>query len=153
MAPPYADQKSKIMTHNIHVSQLHHVHQTQYFNEWVGFRPFKLQIKFLQGSEFFQKYIDGNGNWFYPTETLYVFIALFPKIAGYKRVLKQGVPLFETRFLHQNKSDLVAILTVNMLKATLLLPTIHQQSCDFKYGRHVINRGPLHILSDPNWVP
>ena len=65
----YADQKSKIMTHNIHVSQLHHVHQTQYFNEWVGFRPFKLQIKFLQGSEFFQKYIDGNGNWFYPTET------------------------------------------------------------------------------------
>lgn len=57
MAPPYADQKSKIMTHNIHVSQLHHVHQTQYFNEWVGFRPFKLQIKFLQGSEFFQKYM------------------------------------------------------------------------------------------------
>lgn len=69
MAPPYADQKSKIMTHNIHVSQLHHVHQTQYFNEWVGFRPFKLQIKFLQGSEFFQKYIDGNGNWFYPSQT------------------------------------------------------------------------------------
>ena len=69
MAQPYADQKSKIMTHNIHVSQLHHVHQTQYFNEWVGFRPFKLQIKFLQGSEFFQKYIDGNGNWFYSAET------------------------------------------------------------------------------------
>ena len=70
MAPPYADKKSKIMTHNIHVSQLHHVHQTQNFNEWVGFRPFKLQIKFLQGSESFQKYIDGNGNWFYATETL-----------------------------------------------------------------------------------
>ena len=69
MAPPYADQKSKIMTHNTHVSQLHHVHQTQYFHEWVGFRPFKLQIKFLQGSEFFQKYIDGNGNWFYATQT------------------------------------------------------------------------------------
>ena len=49
MAPPYADQKSKIMTHNIHVSQLHHVHQTQYFNEWMGFRPFKLRIKFYRG--------------------------------------------------------------------------------------------------------
>ena len=61
MAPPYADQKSKIMTHSIHVSQLHHVHQTQYFNEWVDLRTFKRQIKFLQGSEFFQKYIDGNG--------------------------------------------------------------------------------------------
>ena len=69
MAPPYANQKSKIMTHNIHVSLLHLVHQTQDFNEWVGFRPFKLQIKFLQGSDFFQKYIDGNGNWSYPTET------------------------------------------------------------------------------------
>ena len=37
MAPPYADQKSKIMTHNTHVSQLHHVHQTKCFHEWVDF--------------------------------------------------------------------------------------------------------------------
>ena len=26
----------------------------QWHHEWVGFRPFKFQIKFLQGSEFFQ---------------------------------------------------------------------------------------------------
>ena len=37
MAPPYADQKSK-MTHKIYVSQLHHVNQTQYFYEWMGFK-------------------------------------------------------------------------------------------------------------------
>ena len=61
-APSYADQKSKIMTHDIYVSQLHLVHQTQYFIEWVGYRLFKLQIKILQGSEFFKKYIDSNGN-------------------------------------------------------------------------------------------
>ena len=49
VAPSYADQKSKIMTHDIYVSQLHLVHQTQYFIEWVGYRLFKLQIKILQG--------------------------------------------------------------------------------------------------------
>ena len=52
-APSYADQKSKIMTHDIDVSQFHLVHQTQYFIEWVDYRPFKLQVKILQGSEFF----------------------------------------------------------------------------------------------------
>ena len=50
-APSYANQKSEISTHDIHVSQLHLVHQTQYFIEWAGYRPFKLQIKILQGSE------------------------------------------------------------------------------------------------------
>ena len=63
-APSYADQMSKIMTHDIYVSQLHLVHQTQYFIEWVDYRPFKLKVKILQGSEFFKKYIDGNGNGF-----------------------------------------------------------------------------------------
>ena len=43
------------MTHDIQVSQLHLVHQTQYFIEWVGYRLFKLQIKILQGSEFLKK--------------------------------------------------------------------------------------------------
>ena len=55
-ATSYADQKSKIMTHDIYVSQIHLFHQTQQFIEWVGYRPFKLQIKILQGSEFLKKF-------------------------------------------------------------------------------------------------
>ena len=49
MAPPNADQKSKTMTHNIHVSQLHHVHQTQYFNEWVGLDHLNFKLNFYRG--------------------------------------------------------------------------------------------------------
>ena len=36
-----------IMTHKIYVSQLQHVYQTKYCNEWIDFRPFKLQIMTL----------------------------------------------------------------------------------------------------------
>ena len=58
-APSYADQKSKIMAHDIYVSQLHLVNQTQYFIDWIEL------IKIVQGSAFLEKkYIDGNGNWF-----------------------------------------------------------------------------------------
>ena len=62
--------------------------------------------------------------------------------------LKHGVPLVVTRFLHQSNSDLVAILYVNMLIATSLLPTIHEQSLDLQNVNYVINREPFHVLKN-----
>ena len=62
--------------------------------------------------------------------------------------LKHGVSLSVTRFLHQNKSDLVAILYVKVLIATSLLPTIHEQSLDLQTGNYVINREPCHVLKN-----
>ena len=47
----------------------HHVHQTQYFHEWVGFRPFKLQIDFYRGQNSSKNTLT-DGNWFNATQTL-----------------------------------------------------------------------------------
>ena len=57
------------MTHGIYVSQLHLVHQTQYFIEWVVYIPFKLQIEILQGSsEFFKDTLAANEIGFAPLQ-------------------------------------------------------------------------------------
>ena len=45
----YADPKSKNMTHDIYVSQLHLVHQTQFFIEWVVIDHLSFKSKFYRG--------------------------------------------------------------------------------------------------------
>ena len=48
-APSYADKKSKIMIYDIYVSQLHLVHQTQYFIEWWVIDHLSFKSKFYRG--------------------------------------------------------------------------------------------------------